>query len=61
MRVNRLRKNPGDCHPEEPQAVLSEAKEGSRQFVENTTAEILRSALLKVNPRSSFPREWEST
>ena len=25
----RLRKNPWDCHPEEPQAVLSEAKEGS--------------------------------
>jgi hypothetical protein len=42
--LNRLRKNPWDCHPEEPQAVLSEAKEGSPWFVETTTAGILRFA-----------------
>jgi hypothetical protein len=33
-----------DCHPEEPTAVLSETKERSPQFVEATTAEILRFA-----------------
>jgi hypothetical protein len=38
----RLRKNHWFCHPEEPQAVLSEAKEGSLQLLDLTTAEILR-------------------
>ena len=32
------------CHPEEPQAVLSATREGSPEFVEITTAEILRFA-----------------
>jgi hypothetical protein len=42
--ISRLQKNPFDCHPEEPKAVLSETKEGSLQFVETATAGILRSA-----------------
>ena len=38
-------KNLSDCHAEEPQAVLSETKEGSLQSLDFTTAEILRFAL----------------
>jgi hypothetical protein len=41
---NRLRKNRQDCHPEEPQAVLSETKEGSPHLPDSTNAEILRFA-----------------
>ena len=37
-------KNPSTCHPEEPKAVLSETKEGSLQFPQIETAEILRFA-----------------
>ena len=51
---DRLRKKPWDCHPEEPQAVLSNAKEESRialkvhrprffvQFILSHQSEILR-------------------
>jgi hypothetical protein len=46
----RLRKNHWFCHPEEPQAVLSEAKEGSLQLLDFTTAEILRFAPSKIMP-----------
>jgi hypothetical protein len=40
----RLRKNRQSCHPEEPQAVLSETKEGPPHLPDSTNAEILRFA-----------------
>jgi hypothetical protein len=40
----RLRKNRQWCHPEEPQAVLSETKEGPLQLPDSTNAEVLRFA-----------------
>ncbi len=41
---NRLLKNRQNCHPEEPQAVLSETKEGSPHLPDSRNAEILRFA-----------------
>jgi hypothetical protein len=40
----RLRKNRQNCHPEEPQAILSETKEGSPHLHDSTNAAILRYA-----------------
>jgi len=37
-------KNSSKCHPEEPQAVLSETKEGSLYLLDSTNTGILRYA-----------------
>jgi len=44
MSTDKLMKNPPRCHPEEPQAVLSDAKEGSRHLLDSENAGILRFA-----------------
>jgi hypothetical protein len=44
LRLYGLREDPRNCHPEEPQAVLSETKEGSPHLPDSTNAEVLRFA-----------------
>ena len=53
--TRRLRKNRIDCHPEESQAVLSEAKEGSQSLAESATAGILRFAQTEI-VQGFFPK-----
>ena len=52
-------KNLADCHPEEPQAVLSETKEGSLHVLDSTNAGILRKVYPARNVKdpSASPRE----
>ena len=42
--LNRLRKNPSQCHPEEAKPVLSETKEGPLYLLENSNTGVLRFA-----------------